>query len=62
MRSSVLEKEDGNAPLAAQLYEMATLEGSIMRQLPVVSHYPHQAPAKQTREHFRFRTPEIMEL
>lgn len=50
MWSSVLEKEDGNAPVTAQLYEMAALESSIMRKLPIVSHYSHQVPTKQTRE------------
>lgn len=52
MWSSVLEKEDGNAPVTAQLYKMVTLESSIMRKLPIVSHYSHQVPTKQTHEHF----------
>lgn len=46
MWSGILEKEDGNAPLTAELYEMASLETRVVGQLPVVSHDPHQVPTK----------------
>lgn len=46
--SSVLEEEDGNSPLATELDKVAALESSIMSQLPIVGHYPHQVPTEQT--------------
>lgn len=52
MGSSVLEEKDRNAPVTAQLYEMAALERSIMSELPIASHHSHQVPTKQTQEHF----------
>lgn len=46
--SSVLEEEDGNSSLATELDKVAALESSIVSQLPIAGHYPHQVPTEQT--------------
>lgn len=57
MRSSVLEEEDGEAPLSAQLDEVAAFERSVVRQLPVVSHHSQQAPAEHIQSTNTLESP-----